>query len=112
MATLAAATARARELARDTGADAYVVEFENDPPGEWDDAYTGDDATEDSDPTYFGADTGSVAAVVLRDLGHARFLLRVARPDGTVEPVIDRDAEGARLLARYPAPRSRNPHQD
>jgi hypothetical protein len=111
MATLAAATRRARELARDTGTDAYVVEYANDPPGEWDGAYAADERTEDSDPAYFTANHGSVAAIVIRDLGRTNFLLRVARPDGTVEPVTDADAEGERLLAHYPDSLPGNPHQ-
>ena len=136
-------TARAIELARESGADAYVIEGANAPPDddEWPDippptpdeilafrehqadpeAWTASGrrppedvattpeqaaletewASSAADPVYFSARDGQSAATLVAMLGHGDLLLRIAHPDGTVEPVNDHDGEAQRLLDRY-----------
>ena len=56
---------------------------------------------EGADPSFFSARDGKTAAILVNMLGHGDFLRRVARPDGSVEPINDHDGEAKRLLQRY-----------
>ena len=61
-----------------------------------------DELSDPHDPVYYSTQVAHCSAILVRDMGHGDFLIRVAHPDGTAEAISDPDAEAERLTSHYP----------